>query len=324
MKIGFTSSLPVEVIFAAGHTPVDLNNIFINNNPTELVEQAEFSGYPRNICSWIKGIYSAVLQYDIDAMIGVMEGDCSNTHSLMWTLQDRGVKVIPFAFPYDKDKTKLNREISKLEDYFGVERTQSESVKQELDRIRKKLIYLDELTYRENKVSGWENHYWLVNSSDFRGNPDEFESELDTFLSAAQARSSFSFKHRLAYLGVPPIIPDLYDYLQSLGCNVIYNEIQRQFSMPYLCDDLVEQYLKYTYPYSIFDRLADIKQETKKRNVDACISYAQAFCHRQIDTMLIKKHLEIPVLMLEGDTPQPLDNRTKIRLESFVDMLDNR
>ena len=28
-KIGLTTTVPVEVIFAAGDTPVDLNNIFI-------------------------------------------------------------------------------------------------------------------------------------------------------------------------------------------------------------------------------------------------------------------------------------------------------
>ena len=30
--IAFTSSFPVEVIFAAGHIPVDLNNVFITND----------------------------------------------------------------------------------------------------------------------------------------------------------------------------------------------------------------------------------------------------------------------------------------------------
>jgi len=28
-RIGFTTSLPIEVILAAGHTPIDLNNLFI-------------------------------------------------------------------------------------------------------------------------------------------------------------------------------------------------------------------------------------------------------------------------------------------------------
>ena len=30
-RIGITTTVPSEVIFAAGHTPVDLNNIFIGD-----------------------------------------------------------------------------------------------------------------------------------------------------------------------------------------------------------------------------------------------------------------------------------------------------
>ena len=92
--------------------------------------------------------------------------------------------------------------------------------------------------------------------------------------------------------------------------------------MPYLCNDIVEQYRRYTYPYSIFHRLEDIKKEIQKRKIDGVISYAQAFCHRQIDNILIKKHCNKPVLTLEGDQPGPLDARTKLRIESFLDMLE--
>ena len=58
-RIGITTTVPVEIILAAGHTPVDLNNIFIaDKEPNRLVEIAEDAGYPRNICGWIKGLYS--------------------------------------------------------------------------------------------------------------------------------------------------------------------------------------------------------------------------------------------------------------------------
>jgi len=91
--------------------------------------------------------------------------------------------------------------------------------------------------------------------------------------------------------------------------------------MPYLEENLVDQYLKYTYPYSIFDRLEDIKIEIEKRKLDAVISYSQSFCHRQIDNILIKKYVDVPVLTIEGDQPGELDARTKLRIESFLDML---
>ncbi len=321
MIIGFTSSFPIEVVYAAGNIPIDLNNVFITGNAKKYVEDAEFEGYPRNICSWIKGMYSVVLPSNINAVIGVVEGDCSNTQSLMATLKDKEIKIIPFSFSYNKNRQELEREITKLEEYFKVPHSKVLEVKKRLDQIRKKLVYLDKLTYKKNKVTGLENHFWLVNSSDFNGDPDDYENRLDKFVLEAENREPLKFNFKLGYLGVPPIITDLYDFLLRNGTNVIFNEIQRQFAMPYLKKNMTDQYLRYTYPYSVFDRLEDIKVEIKKRNLDAVISYSQSFCHRQIDNILLKKYIDIPFLTIEGDQPGELDARTKLRIESFLDML---
>jgi len=321
MKIGFTTSFPVEVVFAAGHIPLDLNNIFITENSQEFVEAAEFNGFPRNICAWIKGLYSVALQTGIDAVVGVTQGDCSNTHSLMSTLSDKDLEVIPFSFPYNKDRDFLKNEIAKLESFFQVSHNKVQEVKKQLDLIRRKLIILDELTWKDNKVSGLENHLWLVNSSDFNGDPVDFENRLDLFLEEAAERKPFKSQYRFAYLGVPPIISDLYDFLMENEVNVVFNEIQRQFSMPYLHEDLFEQYLNYTYPYSVYDRLKDIGPQLSKRKIDGVLSYSQAFCHRQIDNILLKKYIDLPYLTIEGDQPGELDARTKLRIESFLDML---
>lgn len=321
MRIGFTTSFPVEVVFAAGYTPVDMNNIFVTGNALDYVENAEFEGYPRNICSWIKGMYSVALNSDMDAVIGVIEGDCSNTHSLMSTLEDKNMRVISFSFPHNKNREKLKTEIDQLEKYFKVDHNKVLDVKKQLDRIRKKLIYLDELTYKQNKVTGSENHLWLVNSSDFNGDPADYEKRLDIFLNEAENREPIKSDFRFGFLGVPPIITDLYEFLMENKVNVVFNEIQRQFSMPYLEENILDQYLRYTYPYTIFDRLKDIKTEIKNRKLDAVISYSQSFCHRQIDNILIKKYVDIPVLTIEGDQPGKLDARTKLRIESFLDML---
>ena len=41
-RIGMTTTVPVEVILAAGHVPVDLNNVFITGSePMRQVEAAE-------------------------------------------------------------------------------------------------------------------------------------------------------------------------------------------------------------------------------------------------------------------------------------------
>ena len=322
MKIGFTTSFPVEIVFAAGHTPVDLNNIFVTGSPAEDTEFAEFNGYPRNVCAWIKGMYSVALKNNINTVIGIVEGDCSNTHSLMDTLRDKDIDVITFSFPHQKNKKKLEEEIFRLENIFDVSHDKVLKAKRRLDRIRKKLVDLDKFTYSENKITGSENHYWLINSTDFQGAPDKFEKKLDTFLLEAENRQSFNFQNRLAFIGVPPIISDLYVFLESLDTNIVFNEIQRQFSMPYLEKNLINQYSKFTYPYSVFDRIKDIKQECKKRNIDGIISYVQSFCHRQIDNMLLRKYIDLPFLTLEGDQPGALDERSKLRIESFIEMLE--
>jgi len=46
-RVGFTTTIPVEVLLAAGKEPVDLNNLFIgSDHPQAMVEQAEEAGYP--------------------------------------------------------------------------------------------------------------------------------------------------------------------------------------------------------------------------------------------------------------------------------------
>ena len=318
--IAFTSSFPVEVIFAAGHIPVDLNNVFITNDSSAKVQNAELKGFPRTFCSWIKGNYTAALSTNPDLIIGIVEGDCSNSNSLLDIFTEDHFPVYRFSFPADKNYEDLDKEITRLEDYFGVSRKETLQAKQRLDKIRRKLIILDEWTWKERLVSGLENHYWLVNSSDFMGNPDRYESELDAFLTQAKKRDPLPAKLRLAYLGVPPIYKNIYETIIELGGDVLFNEVQRQFSMPYLLPDIVSQYLAYTYPYSVFDRLQDIKRELERRQIEAVISYTQSFCHLQLDNLLLRKHIDLPFLTLEGDQPEDIDARTLLRLESFFEV----
>lgn len=319
-RIGFTTSLPVEVLFAAGHIPIDLNNIFLTQDASAHVHSAEIKGFPRTICSWIKGNYNAAITSHLDEVVGVVQGDCSNGNSLLDMISEEAIPIYRFSFPPAKTYAELGIEIAKLEEHYGVTRSQSTKVKERLDEIRKKLIILDGWTWQERIVSGKENHYWLVNSSDFMGNPDMFESELDAFMKMAAKRDPLPTRLRMAYLGVPPIYRNIYDVISELGGDVVFNEVQRQFSMSSLKSDLVEQYLVYTYPYSVFDRLEDIEQELELRSIEAVLSYTQSFCHLQIDNLLLKKYIDLPFLTLEGDQPEDIDSRTLLRIESFFEV----
>ncbi len=74
---GFTTTIPVEVLFAAGVRPCDLNNLFVTHpDPVHYVAAAERDGFPKNMCNWIKGLYGVVRESAIDTVITVMEGDC--------------------------------------------------------------------------------------------------------------------------------------------------------------------------------------------------------------------------------------------------------
>ncbi|NLI57298.1 MAG: 2-hydroxyacyl-CoA dehydratase [Clostridium sp.] len=324
-KVGFTTSIPVELVFAAGYQPVDINNIFVNdNNPEKLVECSERVGFPRNSCAWIKGMYSCIMEkIDLDIIIGVVEGDCSNTRAFREVLQLNGVESIPFSYPTSRDYNLLKSEILNLCKFFNINLENCIQVKRKLDNIRKKLVYLDELTWKHNKARGVENHIWQVSSSDFNGDYKVFESQLNEKIQEIEKRNEFNEKVRLAYIGVPPIIFDLYDFVETLNARAVYNEVQRQFTMADSIglDDIVETYRNFTYPYDIYARLEDIKKQVKKRKVDGVIHYTQAFCFRGIEDIVIRKHLDVPVLTLEGDRPGNLDSRTKLRLESFIDMI---
>ena len=321
-KVGFTTTVPVEVILAANKIPIDLNNVFVNApNSLAMVEFAEEAGYPRTTCGWIKGLYTAALDYNLEALVAVMVGDCSNTQALMETLFLKGLNTIPFAYPFDRDMDMLKAHIYKFMTAFGVDMPEVLQVKHELQPIRDLLKILDLMTWQENIVKGAENHYFLVSSSDFNSNPKVFYEDLTSFIAEARLRKPFKDEVRLAFIGVPPIFTDLYDVLEDLGARVVFNEVQRQFAMPYDTEDIYEQYIKYTYPYGIFARLEDIEMEINKRNIDGVIHYTQSFCYRQIEDLIIRERLNMPFITLEGDKPGKVDARTRMRLEAFVNMI---
>ncbi len=321
-KIGFTTSIPVEIILAAGKIPLDLNNIFITSEKAKhWVDIAEEAGYPRNTCGWIKGLYAAALETDLEAVIAVMQGDCSNTQALMETLQMQDLSILPFAYPYDRDGDMLRSQMEKLMQVFGVNWTEVERARKSLEELRQLCRQVDTLTWQDNLVRGGENHYYLVSSSDFNGNPHQFKQDLQSFIDSVKERKPFNEPVRLAYIGVPPIFTDLYEVLEAMGARVVYNEVQRQFSMPFASRDLVEQYQQYTYPYGAFARLEDIQEQLALRQVDGVIHYTQTFCFRQIEDIIYRQKINLPFLTMEGDKPGRVDARTRMRLEAFINML---
>jgi benzoyl-CoA reductase/2-hydroxyglutaryl-CoA dehydratase subunit BcrC/BadD/HgdB len=323
-KIGITTTVPVEILIAAGYQPVDLNNVLVSApDPTKFITIAERDGFPLNCCAWIKGIYGVCLDGGINDVLCVTSGDCSNTIMLMEVLKLKGKNALPFAYPERPNKEEMDYVLEKLAATFGTTLGAADKVRQELQSARDLALKLDELTWKENKVSGGENHLWLVSSSDFNGNVAKYKKDLTTLLDAIPKRQPYDNQTRLGYIGVPPVYArELYHYIEKNGARVVFNEVQRQFAMPQPGETLAEQYTNYTYPYSINERLADIKTEIKKRQINGVIHYVQAFCHRGIGDIVMRSAIDVPVLTLEGNAEFYLNGHVKTRIEAFLDMIE--
>lgn len=326
--VGLTTTIPVEVLLAAGRVPMDLNNVFISaDDPSALVARAERDGYPASVCGWIKGIYGVVLERGVKQVVAVTQGDCSQTHAMAETLQAQGVEIIPFAYPFDRDRGLLELQIERLMARFDVSWDQVRQVYDDLQDTRRTVAAIDELYWRKGLVTGAEAHEWQVSCSDFGGDPQAFLARATAFVGEVGRRSPrTNGRARLGLAGVPPIYSDFFSVVEEeLGARIVFNEVPRQFAMPWAPEvDLVTCYQRYTYPYDVFGRIEDIAAECERRAVDGLIHYAQSFCFRQIEDLLIKRGVPVPVLTLEGDRPGPVDARTRVRLEAFLESVEAR
>lgn len=329
-KIGITTTVPVEVLYAAGYSVVDLNNIFITSKDyLRYIETAERDGFPKSLCAWIKGIYGVCIENGIDEVVGVIEGDCSNTKSLIEVLKSKGIKIYPFSYPVKHTLEEVKKSIDDfIKLFFGSElsdfdiKEKIENTRQILNKGRILARKIDELTYGF-KATGLENHIYQISLSDFNGDVKGYIKILNEKVKEIELRKPNTKKIKLAYIGVPPMTSDIYDFVEKYDAQIVYNEVQREFAFPRFdrAMDIYEQYYDYTYPYSLEFRLKEIEKMIRERNIDGVIHYTQAFCYRSIDDIVIKKKLNIPVLNIEGDKLNCLDARTKIRIEAFLDML---
>ncbi len=191
-KIGITTTVPVEVLMAAGYQPVDLNNVLVSDpNPERLVNIAERAGFPLNCCSWIKGIYGVCLDHGIDNILCVTGGDCSNTIMLMEVLKLKGLNAIPFAYPDQPDPQRMQHTLQTLAETLGTTLEAASRVRDELQPGRDLALRLDELTWKDNVVSGWQNHLWLVSASDFNQDYRKYYHELQGVLAGCSQQQPY-------------------------------------------------------------------------------------------------------------------------------------
>jgi benzoyl-CoA reductase/2-hydroxyglutaryl-CoA dehydratase subunit BcrC/BadD/HgdB len=245
---------------------------------------------------------------------------------LMETLLLKGVNAMPFAYPERPDTQAMQYTLEKFAAALGTTLKAAEKVQKEIQPARDLALKLDELTWRRNTVSGRENHLWLVSASDFNGDTRKYGEELQKLLDACEGREPYpQHEIRLGYIGVPAVFArELYPFIEKQGARVVFNEVQRQFAMPEPVESLAEQYSNYTYPYSIQERIRDIKTQLIHRRICGVIHYVQAFCHRGIGDIVFRDAIELPVLTLEGNADFFLNTHVKTRIEAFLDMIQMR
>jgi benzoyl-CoA reductase/2-hydroxyglutaryl-CoA dehydratase subunit BcrC/BadD/HgdB len=320
--VGITTTVPIEVILAAGLVPVDLNNLFVTSpRRSELAEAAERAGFPRTCCCWTKGIYGAVHDAAIPLVVGVSRGDCSNAEALLEVLRHEGIRCVTFDYPRRREPSLMQEALRELADVLGADLDEAERWRARLAPGRAAAAEIDRLGWQEARVTGLENHLWLVSASDFCADPPRYRADAERFVERARAREPLPHVLRLGLCGIPPIVPDLYGFVEQMGAVMVYNETQRQFAMPGPADSLAAQYTLYTYPYGVSARTEDIRAECGRRHLDGLIHYVQSFCHRRIEDRILRQSVDLPVLTLEADRPGPLSGQLKTRLEAFVQML---
>jgi len=326
-NVGITTTVPIEVLIAGGYRPLDLNNLFIGDpHPEELVSMAERKGFPQASCTWIKGIYGACQKYALDTILYVTHGDCSGSLELAEVLRSEGKNCIPFPYPDFPHLGRMQEQLENLASALGTSLEEAEGVRRKILPYRVLSWKLDELTWKEDLISSWENHLFLVSTSDFEGSFEDYRRKAQELITGCGKRKPYPPSSiRLGYIGVPPIFArSLYYFLEGRGARVVFNELQYQFSMPSPGGCLAQQYIDYTYPYSSSYRLRGILSELRKRKAQGVIHYVQSFCHRQISDIVFRKEIDLPILTLEGNTNYTLDQQAMTKVEAFIDMVRRR
>ena len=136
-KIGITTTVPIEILLAAKYDVIDLNNLFITSeNYGKYIDMAEKHGFPKSCCAFQKGIYGVCIEQGIKEIVGVTEGDCSNTKALEEVLDLNGVKVYPFTYPHSHEFQDVKRSLQHFMKLFGV-------TLEEVEKVRLNLLKLE-------------------------------------------------------------------------------------------------------------------------------------------------------------------------------------
>lgn len=326
-RVGLFSTVPVEVLFAANREPVDLNNLFVASQaPGEFLRQSDVLGLAPTLCAWTRGLFGVSVASEFSTVVVVPQGDCSSNVTMAGLLEQRGVQVVEFSYPVGlADATgMLEREIERFAGCFSVPLGRVQEQFERLRPVRELLDRLDRMNWIDRVVPGSVARQYLLQSTDMGGNSALFQRRLESLLGEFEdARPGAG--PRMAVFGVPAIIGGLVERLEAGGAGVVLCETESDFAMIPPAASLVDQYLRYAYPYGIEGRLKRFVRLARARGVDGVVVYSQAFCHHNLEMACVESALtEWPTLFLEGDLPQALSPRDAVRLDGFMELFARR
>jgi benzoyl-CoA reductase/2-hydroxyglutaryl-CoA dehydratase subunit BcrC/BadD/HgdB len=307
-KIGITALVPPELIYACGGEVIDVNNVIPGSKK-----------YPKNkLCAWT-AIWKEMLihkEIAVDSLIVVAGGDC---HNALVDGQKAAMCGLPthfFFYPFDGDSQYLESQLFKLSDFLGGMRypekfNEIRALKKFAQEIDKKRI--------KGKIKGTEAFRVLISSSDLLGNLNAFRRSISSV-----KESDIELNNKVALIGVPPIYYDFHEVTESLGMQIVFDELPYEFSRHSGRDikELAHDYCNYTFARPLEFRLNFLRSELQKRKVDGIIHYTQFACHHMLEDEVIRKELDYPTLTVQGDMPGNTPQQIKLRLEAFREMLE--
>jgi len=308
LKIGITALVPPESIYSCDCEPFDVNNVI----PTS-------RKYPRNkLCAWT-AIWQEMLsrrEVEIDSLVVVAGGDCHNALVDGQKAAMSGINTHFFFYPFDGDPEYLESQLVKLCGFLGDIKNPAK-FKQVMD-LKRMGMEIDKRRC-SGKISSSDAFKLLISFSDLLGDPAAFRKNLEMV-----SADEIEMNNRVALIGVPPIYHDFHEVAQSLGIQVIFDELPFEF-IRHMGRDLHEvsrDYCNYTFARPLDFRIGFLQKELEKRKIDGIIHYTQFACHHMLEDDLMRAKLDYPILTIQGDLPGSTPEQIKLRLEAFKEVLE--
>jgi len=306
--VGITALVPPELIFACKKRPCDINN----SVPKSGLRPAS------KLCAWTAVWRDMILarQLEIDGLVVVAGGDCHNALVDGQKVEDSGIPTHYFFYPFEEDFIYLRDQFEELASFLGG--IQDPSMFGTIAALKRKLLDIDRKRI-EGEIPAQKAFDIMVSASDFKGDLNKYKEMVD-----AVREEHVDYNSRIALLGVPPIHYDFHRILKLLGLHVAYDELPYEFSRltGRNIEGLARNYLNYTFARKLSFRLDFLKEELRKRKVDGVIHYTQFACHHLLEDEMLKKKLDYPWLVIQGDMPHRTPSQVRTRLEAFAEMLE--